>query len=409
MNVFISYAREDQDRARTLSMALEACGWSVWWDPKIQAGQSFDEIIERELDTADCVVVLWSKHSISSEWVKNEASEGLARGVLIPARIDDIKLPLEFRRRQTAELVGWNGDPSHAGFKGLCNAVAGMVPRPAETSPAGGGARLPQPVARNRGLVFGGIAVAAVLLAVGYGAVSRNASTREQDASRTPAVPEVRVEVSRDFPPSSGSVATGAPGIFDFKWPGTDCWKISRRDVVAKSGCGGGRHALQAGDYLVSPSSSAVFAAFAISVEPGGTIGADADAGTFEFNWPGTDCWTIYRGDVEAKRGCGGGTHALQAGTYLLKPSSSAVFVPFSVAVKSGTKTSADGLGGVFQFNWPGSDCWKAYRGDVVAKSGCGGGKHALQEGVYTVRPSSSAVFEPFSVRVLRSKTTATP
>ena len=71
MNAFISYAREDRDRAAKLAVALEARGWSVWWDPKIQAGQSFDEIIERELAAADCVVVLWSKHSIASEWVKN--------------------------------------------------------------------------------------------------------------------------------------------------------------------------------------------------------------------------------------------------------------------------------------------------------------------------------------------------
>jgi hypothetical protein len=110
-----------------------------------------------------------------------------------------------------------------------------------------------------------------------------------------------------------------------------------------------------------------------------------------------------------AKSGCGGGTHALQAGTYLLKPSSSAVFAPVSISVKTGSKTTADAMGGILQFNWPGTDCWKAYRGDVVATSSCGGGKHALQEGVYVVKPSSSAVFEPFAVRVLRGQTTSAP
>jgi hypothetical protein len=56
-DVFISYANEDRERAGRLANALESCGWSVWWDRKIIAGQAFDEAIERELETAKCVVV----------------------------------------------------------------------------------------------------------------------------------------------------------------------------------------------------------------------------------------------------------------------------------------------------------------------------------------------------------------
>ncbi len=51
-DVFISYERGDRDRARTLAGALEARGWSVWWDRKVLAGQSFDQVIEHEIDTA---------------------------------------------------------------------------------------------------------------------------------------------------------------------------------------------------------------------------------------------------------------------------------------------------------------------------------------------------------------------
>lgn len=126
-DVFISYASEDRDRAAKLASALGERGWSVWWDRKIVAGQAFDQAIERELDNAKSVVVLWSIHSVASEWVKNEASAASERGVLVPALIDSVKLPLEFRRKQTADLIGWDGDVVHSGFHALCEGVAATM------------------------------------------------------------------------------------------------------------------------------------------------------------------------------------------------------------------------------------------------------------------------------------------
>jgi hypothetical protein len=123
-DVFLSYASEDRDRARSLAGALETRGWSVWWDRKIVVGQTFDQIIEHELDTAKSVVVLWSRHSITSEWVKNEAAVAAERGMLVPALIDEVKPPLPFRFKQTADLVTWNENPSHEGFQALCEGIA---------------------------------------------------------------------------------------------------------------------------------------------------------------------------------------------------------------------------------------------------------------------------------------------
>jgi hypothetical protein len=135
-DVFISYANEDREQAGRLAGALESCGWSVWWDRKIIAGQAFDEAIELELETAKCVVVLWSRNSIVSEWVKNEAAVAAEREVLVPAQIDRVKLPLEFRRRQTVDLVGWDGNAAHEGFQTLCTGVAAKVTPSQGAAPA---------------------------------------------------------------------------------------------------------------------------------------------------------------------------------------------------------------------------------------------------------------------------------
>src|SRR4029078_11381069 len=102
-------------------------GWSVWWDRRIIVGQAYDQIIERELEAAKSIVVLWSKYSIASEWVRNEAALAAERGVLVPARLERVQPPLEFRRKQTADLANWNGEPSHSGFQAVCEGVASVL------------------------------------------------------------------------------------------------------------------------------------------------------------------------------------------------------------------------------------------------------------------------------------------
>jgi len=83
-DIFISYARADKHKAELLADAFSRKGWSVWWDRQIPPGQSFDDTIESALNSARCVIVLWSTHSVSSRWVKTEAAEGADRGILFP-------------------------------------------------------------------------------------------------------------------------------------------------------------------------------------------------------------------------------------------------------------------------------------------------------------------------------------
>jgi hypothetical protein len=71
-DIFISYKREEQPSARQLADALQKRGWSVWWDPKLRAGEHFDDAIEKALIDAKCVIVMWSKLSVKSRYVKDE-------------------------------------------------------------------------------------------------------------------------------------------------------------------------------------------------------------------------------------------------------------------------------------------------------------------------------------------------
>lgn len=124
MDIFVSYAREDRDRARLLASALERRGWSVFWDTDILPGDSFREVIGEKLAAAGCVLVLWSSHSVDSRWVLDEAREGLERGVLVPVMSEEVDIPLGFGGQQTADLTHWRGDDEHPGFQQIVSAVA---------------------------------------------------------------------------------------------------------------------------------------------------------------------------------------------------------------------------------------------------------------------------------------------
>jgi beta-lactam-binding protein with PASTA domain len=102
---------------------MEARGYRVWWDRQIAPGQTFDEVIEKALDEARCVVVLWSATSVKSDWVKVEAAEAAKRKVLVPALIDAVTIPLEFRRIQAADLTRWDGRTDDTEFDKFLTAV----------------------------------------------------------------------------------------------------------------------------------------------------------------------------------------------------------------------------------------------------------------------------------------------
>ena len=128
-DVFVSYARSDKARVAPLVAAIEAKGWSVWWDPEITPGQEFDDQIDAEIDAAKAVLVVWSPVSVASRWVRGEAREAAERGILVPVRFEQARLPMDVRAIHTTDLDDWNEDPASAPAQEFLRALATMVAR----------------------------------------------------------------------------------------------------------------------------------------------------------------------------------------------------------------------------------------------------------------------------------------
>ena len=128
-DIFISYARSDKARVAPLVAAIEAKGWSVWWDPAIAAGQQFDDQIDAELQAASVVLVVWTATSVASRWVRGEARDAAERGILVPVRFDDARLPIDVRAIQTTDLDKWGEDPASAPFQDLLRSLESVIKR----------------------------------------------------------------------------------------------------------------------------------------------------------------------------------------------------------------------------------------------------------------------------------------
>jgi TolB-like protein len=106
-DIFLSYTRDDQVTAKRVAEAFEAQGFSVWWDVTLRSGEAYDEVTEQALRDAKAVVVLWSKKSVVSRWVRAEATLADRNRTLVPARIEPCDLPIMFELTQTADLSHW--------------------------------------------------------------------------------------------------------------------------------------------------------------------------------------------------------------------------------------------------------------------------------------------------------------
>ncbi len=131
LQLFFSYSRTDQKQAMPLIRALEQQGFAVWWDGLLEGGDNFLPTTEAALQKADAVVVLWSKTSIDSHWVRDEATVGRERRRLVPLSMDGSLPPLGFRQFQVIDVTKWNGKANAPELKRIASAIMAVSGAPA--------------------------------------------------------------------------------------------------------------------------------------------------------------------------------------------------------------------------------------------------------------------------------------
>ena len=168
LTLFLSYAHDDEARARRLAKALGEAGYNVWWDALIEGGTAYAKSINHALETADVVIVLWSTASVESDWVRDEAALGRDRKRLVPVSLDRVRPPLGFRQYQFVNFRGWRGRPDAPEFLALERAIAAAAGQEAPARPA-----TRTKINRRTAMIGGGVAAAAVVATAGFLAVDR--------------------------------------------------------------------------------------------------------------------------------------------------------------------------------------------------------------------------------------------
>ena len=215
-DIFISYSRKDRDSAERIAGALQGFGWTVWWDRQIHAGESFDRRIELELEAAGCVIVVWSAASVESEWVKNEAAAAMERDALVPVLIEDVRVPMEFRRRQAVDLGQWQGATEDADFDALRRSIEAKL-----RSPPPNLRPIARPVTRPASKrwnlrLLGSAAVVALLASATYFWVARYPRSESVEARElTPA--DAPMTTATEPTPQTYSMKCAAGGPFGIR------------------------------------------------------------------------------------------------------------------------------------------------------------------------------------------------
>ena len=158
-DIFVSYSRGDQSEVLPIIHLLEQAGYNVWWDGLLEAGSVFLHTTEQALEEASAILVVWTKTSVNSNWVRDEATSGRDRGRLVPITTDGSVPPLGFRQFQVIDFSKWRGQADVPEFQNVLNAIGSLMNKsPAPLSHGAGQAKV-GPFSRRSMILLGGTTI----------------------------------------------------------------------------------------------------------------------------------------------------------------------------------------------------------------------------------------------------------
>lgn len=109
-HLFVSYSSRDIEVCDILESDLEGMGFEVWRDRSdIRGGEDWARAIESSVGQAYALLVLVSRHSIISEWVKKEIEFSQIGEIhVIPLRLDDSEIPAQISDSQAIDFSATN-------------------------------------------------------------------------------------------------------------------------------------------------------------------------------------------------------------------------------------------------------------------------------------------------------------
>jgi hypothetical protein len=177
-DIFLSYARPDVAVAERLARELGKTGRTIWYDRELPAHRPYADVIATELETAPAVLVLWSKASAESEWVRSEANRARELHKLVQARVSDVRLPMPFDQIQCADLTKWRAGRESPGWLQVLQSVGALIGGEAGVQPAKALAT------DRRKLLMGAGAATAVLAGGGFWWIERRVDDGSSSESR---------------------------------------------------------------------------------------------------------------------------------------------------------------------------------------------------------------------------------
>jgi hypothetical protein len=133
-HVFLSYRSVNRIWVLNLYDVLRHQGFEVFLDQVVLAGgNELIDVLEKGLEQSQAGVLVWSRHTGDSDWVRKEYStlEGKAteqaRFCFVPVTLDDAKLPTFARNRVFLDFSSYPDGPNGGELLRLLHAITGQA------------------------------------------------------------------------------------------------------------------------------------------------------------------------------------------------------------------------------------------------------------------------------------------